>query len=70
VLDADGVERTQQWTTTATLQGDTVVHLQAVGVDVTSSARARRLVDAERAWFAACSTTPRTWSWSSTRPVA
>ena len=53
VLDADGVEHTQQWTTTATLQGDTVVHLQAVGVDVTSSARARRLVDAERAWFAA-----------------
>jgi diguanylate cyclase (GGDEF)-like protein/PAS domain S-box-containing protein len=53
VLDADGVEHTQQWTTTATLRGDTVVHLQAVGVDVTSSARARRLVDAERAWFAA-----------------
>ena len=53
VLDADGVEHTQQWTTTATVQGDTVVHLQAVGVDVTSSARARRLVDAERAWFAA-----------------
>jgi diguanylate cyclase (GGDEF)-like protein/PAS domain S-box-containing protein len=52
-VDVHGRTLWQQWTTTAVIEHDEVVEIQAVGIDITERKEAELALEAERARFAA-----------------
>jgi diguanylate cyclase (GGDEF)-like protein/PAS domain S-box-containing protein len=53
LVDVEGNERWQQWTTTAVIEHGRVQEIQAVGIDITERKRAEKVLESERARFAA-----------------